>query len=94
MVKSSGWDKARTYIGLGMECTSTYVVASCLGFAGKTLIRNPIMKVMWYVGSVGIASVVGWHIGDKWVNDISEIKKDVTDIQKAIDEVLNGSEVV
>ena len=94
MVKSSGWDKARTYIGLGMECTSTYVVASCLSFAGKTLIKNPIIKVMWYIGSVGIGSVVGSHVGRMYMSTISEIEEGVTDIQKAVDEVLNASEVV
>ena len=94
MVKSSGWDKARTYIGLGMECTSTYVIASCLGVAGKALIKNPIMKIMWYIGSVGIASVVGGYVGDKYMNTISEIEEDVVYIQKAVDEVLNASEVV
>ena len=83
----SGWIKAGNYVSLLAECTSSFVVASCLGIAGKAFVKNPVMRVAWYIGSVAIATVVSDHIGKEVEANILETGEAVAELQAAIKEV-------
>jgi hypothetical protein len=94
MAKTSGWDKARLYGEAITDGTSTFVVATCLGVAGKLLIKNPILKIVWYIGSGSIAALVGASVGKMFVNSVDSVEETVTFIRNEVDKELNASEVV
>lgn len=94
MPKTSGWDKARLYGEAITDGTSTFVVATCLGVAGKLLIKNPILKIVWYIGSGSIAALVGASVGKMFVNSVDSVEETVTFIRNEVDKELNASEVV
>jgi hypothetical protein len=94
MPKTSGWDKARLYGEAITDGTSTFVVATCLGVAGKLLIKNPILKIVWYIGSGSIAALVGASVGKMFENSIDTLEESVKFIQAEVDKELNASEVV
>ena len=94
MPKTSGWDKARLYGEAITDGTSTFVVATCLGVAGKLLIKNPILKIVWYIGSGSIAALVGANVGKMFVNSVDSVEETVTFIQNEVDKALEDAEVV
>jgi hypothetical protein len=94
MPKTSGWDKARLYGEAITDGTSTFVVATCLGVVGKLLIKNPILKIVWYIGSGSIAALVGASVGKMFENSIDTLEESVKFIQAEVDKELNASEVV
>lgn len=94
MPKTSGWDKARLYGEAITDGASTFVVATCLGVAGKLLIKNPILKIVWYIGSGSIAALVGASVGKMFENSIDTLEESVKFIQTEVDKELNASEVV
>lgn len=94
MSKSSGWDKARLYGEAITDGTSTFVVATCLGVAGKLLIKNPILKIVWYIGSGSIAALVGASVGKLFENSIDTLEESVKFFQTAVDKALEDAEVV
>lgn len=83
----SSWVKARNYISLVAEGSSSFVIAACLGVAGRALIKNPVAKVIWYVGSASIAVVASEHIGKAVEANVEEIQESVIEMQIAIQEV-------
>lgn len=87
MSMKSSWVTAREYISLLAEGTSSFVIASCLGVAGRALIKNPVAKVIWSIGSVSIAVVASKHIGKAVDAHVEEIQEDVIEMQTAIKEV-------
>lgn len=87
MSMKSSWINARNYISLVAEGSSSFVIASCLGVAGKALIKNPVAKVIWYIGSVSIAVVASERIGRAVEANVEEIQESVIDMQMAIKEV-------
>lgn len=87
MSMKSSWVKARNYISLVAEGSSSFVIASCLGVAGKALIKNPIARVVWYIGSTSIAVVASEHIGRAVEANVEEIQESVVEMQVAIQEV-------
>lgn len=94
MPKTSGWDKARLYGEAITDGTSTFVVATCLGVAGKLLIKNPILKIVWYIGSGSIAALVGASVGKMFENSIDALEESVKFIQTEVDKALEDAEVV
>ena len=94
MNKLTGWDKVRLYGEAITDGTSTFVVATCLGVAGKLLIKNPILKIVWYIGSGSIAALVGASVGKMFVNSVDSVEETVTFIRNEVDKELNASEVV
>ena len=93
MPKSSGWDKLKIYGEAVTDGTSTFVVATCLGVAGKLLIKNPILKVVWYIGSGSIATLVGANVGKMFENSIDALEESVKFIQTEVDKALEDAEV-
>ena len=93
MAIKSGWIKAGNYISLLAEGTSSFVMATCLGVAGKTLVKNPVARVAWYIGSVAIAAVASEHIGRAVETTVEEIQESVVEVQAAIREVKDALEV-
>ena len=87
MLMKDSWVKARDRISLVAESSSSFVIASCLGAVGKALIKNPIAKVVWYIGSVSIAVVASEHVGKAVEAHVEEIQEDVIEMQLAIKEV-------
>ena len=94
MPKTSGWDKARLYGEAITDGTSTFVVATCLGAAGKLLIKNPILKIVWYIGSGSIAALAGASVGKMFENSIDALEESVKFIQTEVDKALEDAEVV
>ena len=94
MPKSSGWDKARLYGEAITDGTSTFVVATCLGVAGKLLIKNPILRIVWYIGSGSIAALVGASVGEMFENSVDALEESVKFIQTEVDKALEDAEVV
>ena len=94
MPKSSGWDKARLYGEAITDGTSTFVVATCLGVAGKLLIKNPILRIVWYIGSGSIAALVGASAGEVFLKSVNTVEEAVTFIQTEVDKALEDAEVV
>ena len=94
MPKSSGWDKLRLYGEAITDGTSTFVVATCLGVAGKLLIKNPILKIVWYIGSGSIAALVGASAGEVFLKSVNTVEEAVIFIQTEVDKALEDAEVV
>ena len=94
MPKSSGWDKLRLYGEAITDGTSTFVVATCLGVAGKLLIKNPILRIVWYIGSGSIAALVGGSAGEMFLKSVNTVEEAVTFIQTEVDKALEDAEVV
>lgn len=94
MPKSSGWDKLRLYGEAITDGTSTFVVATCLGVAGKLLIKNPILRIVWYIGSGSIAALVGASAGEVFLKSVNTVEEAVTFIQTEVDKALEDAEVV
>ena len=94
MPKSSGWDKLRLYGEAITDGTSSFVVATCLGVAGKLLIKNPILRIVWYIGSGSIAALVGASVGEGFLKSVNTVEEGVTFIRNEIDkEFENALEV-
>ena len=87
MLMKDSWIKTRNYISLVAESSSSVVIASCLGAVGKALIKNPIAKVVWYIGSVSIAVVASDHVGKAIDAHVEEIQESTIEMQLAIKEV-------
>lgn len=94
MPKMSIWDKVRLYGGSITGASSSFVTAACIGFIGRSLIKNPITKVIWYIGGTSIGVLVGRQVETMFEEAVTETEEAVTEVQKAVDEVLNASEVV
>ena len=94
MPKSSGWDKLRLYGEAITDGTSTFVVATCLGVAGKLLIKNPILRIVWYIGSGSIAALVGGSAGEMFLKSVNTVEEAVIFIQTEVDKALEDAEVV
>ena len=94
MPKSSGWDKLRLYGEAITDGTSTFVVATCLGVAGKLLIKNPILRIVWYIGSGSIAALVGGSAGEMFLKSVNTVEEAVAFIQTEVDKALEDAEVV
>ena len=94
MPKSSGWDKLRLYGEAITDGTSTFVVATCLGVAGKLLIKNPILRIVWYIGSGSIAALVGGSAGEMFLKSVNTVEEAVTFIQTEVDKALEDAEEV
>ena len=94
MPKSSGWDKLRFYGEAITDGTSTFVVATCLGVAGKLLIKNPILRIVWYIGSGSIAALVGASAGEVFLKSVNTVEEAVIFIQTEVDKALEDAEVV
>ena len=94
MPKSSGWDKLRLYGEAITDGTSTFVVATCLGVAGKLLIKNPILRIVWYIGSGSIAALVGASAGEVFLKSVNTVEEAVIFIQTEVDKALEDAEVV
>ena len=92
MPKSSGWDKLKIYGEAVTDGTSTFVVATCLGVAGKLLIKNPILKVVWYIGSGSIAALVGAHVGKMFIDTVDTMEETLRFIQTEVDKALEDAE--
>lgn len=93
MPKMSGWDKIRLYGGAITSGSSSFVTGSCIGLLGGCLMKNPILKVIWYIGGVSIGVVVGEKVEEsfeKTVNSIEEVVtyfKEVRKVVKSAEEV-------
>ena len=93
MPKMSGWDKIRLYGGAIASGSSSFVTGSCIGLLGGSLMKNPILKVIWYIGGVSIGVVVGEKVEDsfeKTVNSVEEVVtyfKEVRKVVKSAEEV-------
>ena len=94
MPKMSGWDKARLYGEAITDGTSTFVVATCLGVAGKLLIKNPILRIVWYIGSGSIAALVGASAGKMFSNSIDSVEEMAAFIQNEVNKELEDAEAV
>ena len=86
MSMKSSWVTARNYISLLAEGTSSFVIATCLGVAGRAFVKNPVARVAWYIGSVSIGVVASEHIGKAVEANIEEIQESVVEIQAVIKE--------
>lgn len=91
MPKKSGWDKLRLYGEAITDGTSTFVVATCLGVAGKLLIKNPILRIVWFVGSGSIAALVGASAGEVFLKSVNSVEEAVTFIQNEVDRELENT---
>ena len=91
MPKTSGWDKLRLYGEAITDGTSTFVVATCLGVAGKLLIKNPILRIVWFVGSGSIAALVGASAGEVFLKSVNSVEEAVTFIQNEVDKELENA---
>ena len=94
MPKISVWDKVRLYGGSITGASSSFVTAACIGFIGRYLIKNPVTKVIWYVGGTSIGVLVGRQVEKMFEETVTETEEAVAYVLKAVDAQLNGSEVV
>ena len=78
MPKMSGWDKVRLYGGAIASGSSSFVTGSCIGLLGASLMKNPILKVIWYIGGVSIGVVVGEKVEESFEQTVNTAEEVVT----------------
>lgn len=93
MPKMSGWDKVRLYGGAITGGSSSFVTGACIGLLGGSLMKNPILKVIWYIGGVSIGAVVGEKVEETFEKTVNSAEEVVTYF-KEVRKVVKSAEVV
>ena len=81
------WDKIRLYGGAITGSASSFVTGACIGLIGRSLIKNPILKVVWYIGGASIGTLVGKKVEEAFgevVTDAEEVVICIEEIKKAV----------
>lgn len=78
MPEMSIWDKVRLYGGAITGSASSFVTGACIGLIGKTVVKNPIARVIWYIGGTSIGVLVGKKVESMFEESVTETEEAVT----------------